>query len=155
MRVSTARGTAVAFALLLLTATSAWADPQFGVRAGGSGGPNQFFFGGHLETGPVAEHVTFRPNAELGFGDGITLLTLNFEFVYHIPIKHHPWTVYLGGGPAAVIGDFDHHGSSDFGGGFNLLVGAQARQGFFAELKVGFGDSPEVKGTVGYSFGKH
>jgi hypothetical protein len=163
MKLSTARGAAASFAVLLvvlfgpLGAMSAWAQSPstFGVRAGVSGGPNQFFVGGHFETGPIAPHLTFRPNAEVGFGDGITLLTLNLEFVYHWPLKHQPWTIYAGGGPSAVIGDFHKNGSTDFGGGFNMLVGLQAHQGFFTELKLGLIDSPEVKFTVGYVFHKH
>jgi hypothetical protein len=59
-------------------------------------------------------------------------------------------SVYLGGGPALVIGD--HNDDTDVGGGFNILVGVQHRKGLFAELKVGFNDSPDIKFGVGYAF---
>ncbi len=36
--------------------------------------------------------------------------------------------------------------------GFNLLLGAQHRDGLFGEIKLGLGDSPDVKVTVGVAF---
>ena len=146
------RRTLGAVAVLLVTAAPAWAQTSAGIRAGASGDPDQFFFGGHIETGPVADHVTFRPNVEVGVGDGLTLLAINLEFAYHVPIRHQPWSFYFGGGPAAIISSPRGRSGSDVGGGFNIMLGLQARRGLFTELKVGFIDSPEVKFTVGYAF---
>ena len=123
---------------------------QFGVRAGVSGDPDQFFLGAHLETRPIFSKVTFRPNLEVGFGDNQTVTAINIEFVYSIPLKEHPWRVYFGGGPAAVIRHMDH-GDTDFGPGFNFLIGMQHRGGFFGEIKLGAIDSPEFKFAVGYA----
>ena len=136
-------------ASLLLLATPANAQ-TFGVRAGASADPDQFFFGGHYETKPLMKNLTFRPNIEVGFGDDQTLVAFNIEFVYWIDLNNKPWKVYLGGGPAAILSDSDNN--TDFNGGFNLLVGAQHRGGLFGEFKVGLIDSPEVKFTVGYAF---
>lgn len=131
-------------------------DPTFGVRVGVSGDPDQFFFGAHVETSPIIDHLTFRPNAEIGVGDDQTLFAFNFEFAYWIPLKNQPWRVYLGGGPALVIRSFHeghpNNGDSDVGGGLNFLLGIQHRKGLFAELKVGAIDSPSVKFAVGYVF---
>lgn len=125
---------------------------SLGIRAGVSGDPDQFFFGGHVETGPLVERVSFRPNLEIGLGDDVTLVAMNLEFVYSIPLRQHPWRLYLGGGPAANVyssrGQGD--GGSDVGGGFNILVGAQHRSGLFTELKVGTIDSPDIKFAIGY-----
>ena len=124
-----------------------------GVRAGISGDPDQFFFGGHFETRPLADHITFRPNLEVGIGDDLTLVAINIEFVYSFTTRRsNPWRVYVGAGPAAVIESVHDGGGTDMGGGFNLLVGAQHRKGLFGELKVGFADSPQVKFAVGYAF---
>ena len=120
------------------------------MRAGVSGDPTQFYFGGHLETPPLAEHLTFRPNAEFGFGDDRTLLAFNFEFVYSIPLKNEPWRVYFGAGPSAVI--ISHNSETDAGGGLNFLIGLQHHRGFFTELKVGAIKSPSIKFAVGYVF---
>ena len=148
----TIRTIVCALCLCGVAPVSAWAQASAGIRAGVSGSPDQFFFGGHIETGPVAEHTTFRPNVEVGVGDGLTLLAINLEFAYHVPLKGHPWTVYFGGGPAAIISSPRGRNGSDVGGGFNIMLGIQARRGLFTELKVGFIDSPEVKLTIGYAF---
>jgi len=141
----------------LLVSSPAFAQTHAGVRAGVSGDPTQFFFGGHIETAPLLENFTFRPNAEIGVGDGATLLAFNFEFAYKIAVKRQPFHAYIGGGPALVIASGPtpvHHsnGNSDVGGGFNILVGVQHKKGLFAEFKVGMIDSPSVKFAVGYVF---
>lgn len=136
-------------ASLLFFATPANAQ-SFGVRAGASADPDQFFFGGHYETRPLMKNLTFRPNIEVGFGDDVTLVAFNIEFAYWIDLKDKPWKVYLGGGPAANLYDSDNE--TDLQGGFNLMIGAQHRGGLFGEFKVGLIDSPDVKFTVGYAF---
>jgi hypothetical protein len=136
-------------ASFMLFATPANAQ-TFGVRAGASADPDQFFFGGHYETKPLMKNLTFRPNIEVGVGDDVTLVAFNIEFAYWIDLNNKPWKVYLGGGPAAILSDKDDN--TDFNGGFNLMVGAQHRGGLFGEFKVGLIDSPDVKFTVGYVF---
>jgi hypothetical protein len=125
---------------------------SLGIRAGVSADPDQFFLGGHVETRPLVESLTFRPNLEVGFGDDVTLVAANLEFVYSVPIRQQPWRLYFGGGPAANFysdrGQGD--GGSDVGGGFNILIGAQHSRGLFTELKVGTIDSPDIKFAVGY-----
>ena len=39
---------------------------QAGVRAGVSVDPDQFYFGGHIETTPLVDRLRFRPNVEVG-----------------------------------------------------------------------------------------
>jgi hypothetical protein len=134
---------------LTLTATPAFAQ-SFGVRAGASADPDQFFFGGHYETRPIVKNLTFRPNVEIGVGDDVTLVAFNIEFAYWIDLDNKPWKVYVGGGPAANLYDADDE--TDLQGGFNLMVGAQHRGGLFGEFKVGLIDSPDVKFTVGWVF---
>jgi hypothetical protein len=143
--------------MLLCLAAPAAAQIRPGVRAGVSGDPDQFFFGGHVETQPIIENLTFRPNVEIGLGDNVTLVALNIEFAYWIPIRNSPWSLYAGGGPAANIYAFDEPltgraDDSEIRGGFNILVGVQHQRGLFTELKVGAIDSPDIKFTVGYAF---
>jgi hypothetical protein len=140
-------------ALVIVPGTApAWAQQNSGVRVGVSGDPAQFVFGGHFETKPLMPDVTFRPNAELGVGDGVTLVALNLEFVYSIPIENRPWRVYLGGGPAANFYNHRRGGGSNVGGGFNFVVGAQHDGGMFFEFKAGAIDSPSAKFLIGYAF---
>jgi hypothetical protein len=150
----TMRSLAVLLTIMLASAASVRAQDHVGIRAGISGDPDQFFVGGHVESGPLARQLTFRPNVEVGVGDDV-LVAINLEFVHSVALDRHPWRVYFGGGPAALIGSGSGNGRNDdddVGGGFNLLVGAQRRTGLFGELKVGLVDSPEVKVTVGYAF---
>jgi hypothetical protein len=139
---------------VLALAGPAEAQTEFGVRAGFSAEPEQFHFGGHLETQPLIERLTFRPNAEIGVGDNLTVFTANLEFVYSVPLSGQPWRIYFGAGPALVVYSVDDGpGDNDgAGGGFNIVVGAQHSGGLFGEIKVGFADSPELKVTVGYAF---
>ncbi len=142
---------------VLLVAAPAEAQWRAGVRAGVSADPDQFFFGGHVESRPLIPRLTFRPNAEIGVGDDVTTVALNVEFAYWVTTDE-PWSVYFGAGPSVNLYSFDNDDrpgrddDGDVGGGFNILVGAQHREGLFTELKVGMIDSPNLKFTVGYVF---
>ena len=136
------------------SSSSAHAQQGFGVRAGVSAQPEQFYFGGHATLGPVVEKLYFRPNLEVGVGNGATLVALNAEFTYWVPLRKNPWNVYLGGGPAANIftsGSFGNR-NTDAGPGFNFLVGLAQRRGLFTEIKMGAIDSPSFKFGIGYTF---
>jgi hypothetical protein len=137
-------------ALLVLGMAASAQAQEYGVRAGVSADPDQFVFGGHLETAPLIERLSFRPNVEAGVGDDVTTLGLNFELVYSIPLDQQPWRLYFGGGPAANI--YWHDGNSDVGGGFNVVFGVQHSRGLFTEFKVGAIDSPDLKFLVGFAF---
>jgi hypothetical protein len=55
-------------------------------RAGGeSVNSDQVCLGGHYETTALAERLHFKPNLEIGFGDDVTLVAANFEFVWKLP----------------------------------------------------------------------
>ena len=145
-----------AFAALTLAALPTAAAAQGpGIRAGASVDPDQFYLGGHYESNALVNRLYFKPNAELGFGDDVTTIALNFEFVYKFPVAR-PWTLYAGGGPALNIYSFDSdrfgNDDSDAQGGLNLLFGAETSRGLFFEMKVGAIDSPDLKFGVGYTW---
>jgi hypothetical protein len=100
------------------------------------------------------DKLWFRPNLEVGVGNDLTLIALNAEFAYWIPLRRNPWNVYLGGGPAANIFTFGgiRNRDSDLRPGFNLLMGLAERRGLFAEIKIGAIDSPSFKFGIGYTF---
>jgi hypothetical protein len=129
-------------------------QPDFGVRAGASVDPDQFYFGGHVDTGGIFDKVSFRPNAEIGLGNNVTTVAANLEFVYWYPVQNQPWSIYAGAGPAAVVYHVSFAGIGDTSvqGGFNLVLGARHASGFFAEMKVGFIHSPDFKIGIGYSW---
>jgi hypothetical protein len=125
-----------------------------GLRAGVSGSPDQFYFGGHVDSGPIVDRLSFRPNVEIGVGDDVTTVAGNFEFVYWFPLSGHPVSIYAGAGPAVNVYRYgERRGShTDIDPGVNLLVGVAHRRGLFGEVKLGFLDSPEVKFGVGYTW---
>lgn len=139
-----------------LVAAPAAAQTGVGVRAGVSGDPDQFVFGGHFETQPLIENLTFRPNVEFGVGDDLTLAAINLEFAYWIPIEDTAWRLYFGGGPAVNFYNFDDdrfgNRDSEVEGGFNIMLGVQHQRGLFTELKIGALDSPDIKFVVGFAF---
>ncbi len=126
-----------------------------GVRMGVSNSPGQIYFGGHVETAPLMENFSFRPNVELGLGNDQYLLAFNLEFAYRIPIQGRPMTAYLGAGPTLNIRsrpDILAGRQTDLVGGFSFLVGMVHRDGLFSELKVGALDNPGLNFAVGYTF---
>jgi hypothetical protein len=78
--------------LMMLLMSGLWATPAAaqvaaGVRGGVSIEADQVFVGGHVETEPLIDRLRFRPNVEVGFGDGLTMTAFNFEFVYAFPSR--------------------------------------------------------------------
>lgn len=142
--------TRLSFLLVALFAlTSQAAAQDGGVRGGLTVDPDQFYFGGHLETPPLVDRLYFRPNLEVGFGDDLTLIAANMEFVYKFASRSG-WRVYAGGGPALNVYMFDADSETD--AGLNLLVGVESSNGLFFEFKMGAVDSPDFKFGVGWTF---
>ena len=122
-----------------------------GVRAGVSVDPDQFYFGGHYETGELIDRLHFRPNLEVGVGDDVTTVAANIEVIYKIPVKNRRGTsFYFGGGPA--INWYDTDNDFDAEAGFNLLGVIEFNERFFFEVKGGLADSPDLKIGIGYTF---
>jgi len=141
-------------AVNLFSVSPVFAQKGMGIRAGVSIDPEQFYFGGHITTGPVVDRLFFRPNAEIGVGDQTSGVALNGEFAYFVPLAKRDTSAYFGGGPALNIFSSGPSGSrnTSVGPGFNFLVGVGQRRGWFAEMKIGAIDSPRFKLGVGYSF---
>lgn len=136
-------------ALFFLTVPAAAQDA--GLRAGLSVDPDQFYFGGHIETSPLVDRIHFRPNVEVGFGDDLTLIGANMEFVYKFP-NRRDWGLFAGGGPALNVYMFDNVDDSETDAGLNLLLGVENSRGLFFEFKMGLIDSPDFKFGVGWTF---
>ena len=69
-----------------------------GVQGGVSIDPNQFYFGGHIETSELIDRAAIPAKRRCRHrrrhhGSG------NFEFTYTFP-GGRPWNLYVGGGPA-------------------------------------------------------
>jgi len=137
--------------MICIACGGAMAQTGFGLRAGATADPNQFHFGAHYVSEPLAWDLLFRPNLEIGFGSDTTAVAANLEFAYRIKIPNKDFSAYIGAGPSLNV---YRHRSKDTntGGGFNILIGMEHEKGLFGEVKVGAFDSPEVKFTVGYTF---
>jgi len=143
-------GLCLLLGLVILSSTPAVAQDG-GVRGGISVDPDQFFFGGHLETSPLVSRLHFRPNVEVGVGDDIMLIAANMEFVYKFP-RRSAWGLYAGAGPALNVYMFDDPDHTETEGGFNVLIGVENSRGLLFEFKVGALDSPDFKFGVGWTF---
>ena len=139
-----------AFVFVAAFATTAFAQQGPGARAGISVNPDQFYIGGHYDTGEIVDRLHLRPNVEIGFGDDVTTFALNIEALYLTPLPRSPWTFYAGGGPGVNVYDFDN--GSDTKAGLNVLAGLQHDNGLFFEVKGGLFDSPDLKVGVGYTW---
>ena len=150
-RGTTRRHTAVSvfFAVAFVALARPAAAQGPGIRGGLSVDPDQGFIGGHYETGAIVDRVHFKPNVEIGFGDHLTLVAINFEGIYKFPSRGN-WHVYAGGGPTLSIVDFEN--DTDTEAGFNFLGGIETSHGLAFEVKFGVGDAPDVKFGVGYTF---
>lgn len=167
-------------AIALLVPTAANADPMtktgwrgWGPRVGVTMNPDQFHFGGHLDFGNFAEHIRFQPNLEIGIGDNLTIIAVNFEAAYRFQSRWDVWTPYAGGGLGINFVSFDTDHShttalnaarapqdevdgSETDIGLNILggieKGLQNGHRFFLEGKLGLADSPDFKITAGWTF---
>lgn len=137
-------------ALAAIAATPALAQDA-GLRGGISVDPNQFYFGGHIETSPLVDRLHFRPNVEVGIGDDLMLIGANMEFVYKFP-RRGGWGFYAGGGPALNVIMIDDVDDSNVEAGVNVLLGVESSRGLFFEFKIGAIDSPDFKFGVGYTW---
>jgi hypothetical protein len=134
-----------------LGAVPARAQHGVGVRGGLSVNPDQAYFGAHADLGPLVGRLWFRPNIEIGFGDDVTTVAFNGELAYWLPRWKSGWRLYVGGGPALNLYDTENRGS-DARAGLNFMLGFAHKGGFFAEVKVGAFDSPDLKIGMGYTF---
>ena len=144
----TSRHAALSLFFVLL-AVPASAQVSAGVRVGASLDPDQFYFGGHIETPPLAEHLYFRPNVEVGVGNNATVVAINFELAYKFPAQQ-AWHLYAAAGPALNIINTNHDTSAQ--GGFTIGLGAEHSDGLFVEVKAGAINSPSFKIGIGYRF---
>ena len=155
----------LAFAAILAAAVPATALAEtgvmaFGPRVGFSVDPDQVVFGGHMMIGELAPHLTFDPSLEVGFGDDVTVIALNFDLHYHTIIRDSDWTPYFGAGFAVQFIEVDlpapFEDVSDTEVNGALIAGVSVPTGgnqFFGELKLAF-DDPNLKLMVGWNFGR-
>ena len=142
---------AMAVVGLLLCASVPAQAQGFAIRGGMNVNPDQFYGGGQYEVGPVVDRVWLQPNADLGWGNGATLVAINFDITYHKPLQRNGiWSAYVGGGPAINWYRLDAYSATEMGVG--VVAGLMHSNHVFTDFKVGFFDSPQFRVGIGYAF---
>ena len=164
------RRSILAALLLLLPAATLHAQEggvsgvSFGLRAGATVSPDQFHVGFHVDLGQAAPQLRIRPGAEIGFGSDRTTFLGNVDALYVVS-SSRTTNVLVGGGLGlgAEWGDAVKDGGL-FGGAIVAAVewGARptphvAQAGgshlrYLLEMRLGLGDVPTMKVTVGLQF---
>ncbi|HMB68869.1 MAG TPA: hypothetical protein VKU85_06140 [bacterium] len=121
---------------LILAASVAHADPNFGVRAGVNLDREDPLVGAELIT-RLEGRWFVNPNLEVTFGDFVDVIGLNADFHYDFETSGSAY-FWVGPGLAVLFADYDGRGS-DTDVGVNLLAG------------LGF---PTSSGVVPYFQGK-
>jgi hypothetical protein len=138
-----------------------------GVRGGLSSSPDQIFVGGQLDLGEFVPNLRFKPNATIGFGDHMTMASINPDVSYAFPIEDLG-KIYVGGilafewwksdvsaeakRAAELVGlKIDDTGTEV---GVHVIGGLEFEtMPLFVELNIGLSDEvPDLKAAVGYNF---
>ncbi len=126
------------------------------VRAGLGINPDQFVAGGQAVLGQVFKIARFAPSGDIGFGDNVTVVTLNPDLRLMVSPPSSNAFVYIQAGPTVAIikpkhGDSDTEIGLTLSGGVNFPMG---RSNFYSlEGRVGIGDIPDVRILFGFQFG--
>ena len=153
-------------ATVLLTAppgADAGGPGRFAVRAGVSLNPDQFHGGVHFDV-PAGSRLWLRPAFEFGIGNSVRLGALNVDALYGL--GRGRWRPYAGVGPGLNVIDVTSGVGEGRGvetevvGSFVAGVawggsGKASRPGrgrYLFEVRVGLGDTPDLKLTAGLSF---
>ena len=115
----------------------------------GTVSPNQFYVGSHFDAPLGSPEFLLRPGIEGETGGGVTLASINFEFVYCYELPSTDWAIYQGIGPAVNFLRVDD--TTTVRGGFNFVFGVRHNSGFFSELKIGSSGSPNLRYGVGFT----
>lgn len=140
---------------------------SWGLRGGVSSSPDQFFVGAQMDLGEFVPNLRFKPNATVGFGDDLTLVSINPDISYAFPIEDLG-KIYVGGilafewwkvdVPAEVEELEELTGveidDSDTDVGIHVIGGLEFQtMPLFVELNIGLSDEvPDLKAAVGYNF---
>lgn len=127
-----------------------------GPRAGVSFVPDQLVIGGQAKAGLLTTGVGFVPGIEFGFGNDVTVVSLNGDFQLNLPnLPNSNVNFYILGGPTVSYfspddGDSDTEIGISLGGG--LRVPIREESSYYIESRFGLGDVPDLKLLVGALF---
>ena len=140
---------------------------HIGARGGVALDPELVMFGAQAQFGPFfSSNAAFVPSIELGFGEITTLVAINLDVQYRLPVtqQNGKWGVFLGAGPGfnfskqsftePGVPEEDRFSFSDlnYDSGFNVVIGLQSRSGMFLELRSTAYSVPHIRFVIGYNF---
>jgi hypothetical protein len=132
-------------------------ESSWGLRVGLATNPDQVVVGANFLETEIANNVFLEPNAELGFGDDVVMLTgtVPFHYRFVVDAKVRP---YAGGGVLLGVARVDRGNEDDTEFEISLratggiLWSLKGGQEMFAELGLIFGDLHDVQVMVGWRF---
>ena len=136
--------------VLALPVVASASYTAYGPHMGFGQGYDQFVVGGQLQWHEIAPQLDFVPSLDLGLGGGATTFSFNGDFHYRLATRS-TWQPYLGGGVGIHFNDKSTHAGGQFIVGADVATNRGSR--FFAEVKVGFADSPDLRVLAGLNFG--
>jgi hypothetical protein len=157
-RVQSTRFMLVCTALLLTPALTAAQPPTtqsntsaIGFQGGASIDPEQGFVGVFWESPRIGGRFSLRPGIDGGFGNDLRLATINIDFIARFPIGNSGWNFVQGGGPTIVITKVPDLDISETSAGGSYIIGFSHDGGFLGEFRIGGGNVPSLKMSVGYA----
>jgi hypothetical protein len=129
---------------------------QIGFTGGLSIDPEQGFVGVFWRSPDIGGRFHVRPGIEGGFGNDLSVATVNFDFIMRFPIGMSGWDFVQGGGPAVVIIKYDTSGggsATDVTAGGSYIIGFTHDSGFLGEFRIGGGNVPNLKLVAGFALG--
>jgi hypothetical protein len=120
----------------------------FGVRGGFGLDPDQFVVGAQFSLGKTLQIFRVVPSVDVGFGDNVTTIDFNGDFLVRLIVEDTSFGFYGGGGPTVAYVDVDG-GDSQWELGLSLVVGVQTpiipRRATNIEARFGVGDIPDFR----------
>lgn len=146
----------VAAIIGLMWPSTAFSLVRFGIRGGVTVDPDQANIGLVASLPIGVSGVLLQPNMDFGYGDHQTIVSLNLDTVYKIPMGSDSFKAYAGGGPGVAI----VHGSvgnfTKTSAGASLVLGGAVRLGGFRplslEVRAGLGNLQGLKLLCGITF---
>lgn len=122
----------------------------YALRGGANVNPDQFYGGVQYSFPPVWENLRPTPSVDVGVGNGAKLIAVNLDVLLHSRAlgRRSIWAAMLGGGPA--INHYRFPFRTETAVGINVVAALSHTSGWFAELRGGFLESPDVRVGVGY-----
>ncbi len=119
----------------------------FGLRGGFGLDPDQFVVGAQFSLGKAFAITRVVPSVDVGFGDNVTTIDFNADFLLRLIVEDTSFGLYGGGGPTLAFLDFKN--DSKWKLGLSVVVGAQLpiikRHATNIEARFGIGDIPDFR----------